>query len=132
MNNIAIKHLFWLLATWILLMVTYAFVFTWVVDFLSALETGIVLLLLSVTWIAGGMLVFFLLWKGFEPARFTKGLLAMTVVQFLLLLLSFILIIFIIKENKALLCYHVCIGFIPMLIVQTIHLARLANEKTHP
>jgi hypothetical protein len=132
MNNIAIKHLFWLLATWILLMVTYAFVFTWVVDFLSALETGIVLLLLSVTWIAGGMLVFFLLWKGVEPARFTKGLLAMTVVQFLLLLLSFILIIFIIKENKALLCYHVCIGFIPMLIVQTIHLARLANEKTHP
>jgi hypothetical protein len=113
-------------------MVTYAFVFTWVVDFLSALETGIVLLLLSVTWIAGGMLVFFLLWKGVEPARFTKGLLAMTVVQFLLLLLSFILIIFIIKENKALLCYHVCIGFIPMLIVQTIHLARLANEKTHP
>lgn len=131
MNRIAIKHLFWLLGTWLLLIAIYGFLSIWVIAFLSVLETAIVLGVLSVTWMVGGILVFFLLWKGFEPAKFTKGLLAMTVVQFFLLLLSFIIIIFILKENKVLLCYHICIGFIPMLIVQTIHLARLANEKTH-
>jgi hypothetical protein len=132
MNRNAIKHLLWLFGTWLLLLVVYGSLSMWVVDFLSASETGIVLLILSVTWIAGGLLVFFLLWKGLEPASFTKGLLAMTVLQFLILLLSFLIIIFVIKKNKAFLCYHVCIGFIPMLVVQSIHLSRMANKKTPP
>ena len=131
MNKIAVKYLFWLVAMWLLLMGVYAFLSVMVFDFLSAAETGIVLLALSVTWISGGILVFCLLWKRVEPAQFTKGLLAMTVVQFILLLLSFILIIILIKKNKASLCYHVCFGFIPMLVVQTIHLARVAQEKPH-
>jgi hypothetical protein len=128
----ATRHLYWLIGSLFVFLLFYYSLFTFVIRFLSNTEASIVLLFLSITWLVGGLMVFVMLKKQYSPVDFTKGLLAMIVVQFLILLLSFVLVAFVIKTNKAAMCYHLCFGFLPMMVVQTTHLSRMANKKTPP